>query len=372
MGIGEISRPLEVYMGFLQTTRRQFFLAVTSTLLARTQSSGQSDRYLRSIPARMVPAPTSVSPLLREKIAEPIEQNMKQTQSLVLETPEQWRQKIDSLNRYMDENIVAKVRKRFPAKAEPMVLGGVKCFLLTPSTYRDANRRCMLVHLHGGAYVIGAGESGFSETLLMAHYTATRVIFVDYRMPPDNPFPAAIDDAVAVWRAVAKKWKSSNVGIGGSSAGGGLTLAVVRRFRQLGLPIPGAAFVGTPWADLTAAGDTIHTNEWIDGTVTTHAGFLDAAARLYAGREQLTHPLVSPLYGDFKGFPPTILVSGTRDLLLSDTVRVHRKLRQAGVDASLNVIEGLSHDQYNDLCDSPESQDVWTEVARFFDARLGK
>jgi len=358
-------------MRFPQTSRRQFLLAGTTTLLTGAQSSGQADKYLRSIPARTVPAPTTVSPLLREKIAEPIEQNMKQTRSLVLDTPEQWRQMIDSLNRYMDENMVAKIGAQFPAKVAPMALGGVKCFVLTPSTYRPSNRRRALVHLHGGAYVIGAGKSGFSETLLMAHYTATRVIFVDYGMPPNHPFPAAVDDSVAVWRALVRKWKPSNVGIGGSSAGGGLTLAVARKIRQLGLPLPGASFVGTPWADLAAMGDTIHTNEWIDGSVMTHEGFLDAAARLYAGREPLTNPLVSPLYGDFKGFPPTILVSGTRDILLSDTVRVHRKLRQAGVEASLNVIEGLSHDQYNDLYTSPESRDVWTEVARFFDAHLG-
>jgi acetyl esterase/lipase len=297
---------------------------------------------------------------------------MKDMRSLVLATPAEWRQKIESMNRYLAGTFVSRVRRKFPARVEATLLGGVRCFVVTPSTCRAANRNRLLIHLHGGAYIIGGGEAGLTETLLMAHYSGTKVIFVDYRMPPDHPFPAAIDDAVAVWRAAAKKWKPSNIGIGGSSSGGGLTLAVLSSIRRLGLPMPGAAFAGTPWADLASTGDTIHTNEWIDGSLTTHEGFLDAVARLYAGQEPLNHPLVSPLYGEFKGFPPTILVAGTRDLLLSDTVRVHRKLRRARVEAQLNVIEGLSHDQYTEIFDSPESLDVWTEVARFFDGHLGR
>jgi acetyl esterase/lipase len=95
-------------------------------------------------------------------------------------------------------------------------------------------------------------------------------------------------------------------------------------------------------------------------------------ARVHAGKEDLKHPLVSPLYGDFKGFPPAILVTGTRDLLLSDTVRVHRKLRQAGVEAQLHVFEGLSHGEYLGLFNAPESKDAWTEVAGFFARHLGK
>lgn len=332
----------------------------------------QAAPTVRQIPARSIPVPSSVSPQLRDRIAQPIEQSMKEMRSLVPATPAEWRQKIEGMNRYVADTFVSKIRQKFPAKVEPILLGGVRCFVVTPSTYRTANRNRLLIHLHGGAYVIGGGEAGLVETFLMAHYSAMKVILVDYRMPPDHPFPAAIDDAVAVWRAAVKKWKPSHIGIGGSSAGGGLTLAVLSSIRRLGLPMPGAAFAGTPWADLASTGDTIHTNEWIDGSLTTHEGFLDAAARLYAGQESLTHPLVSPLYGEFKGFPPTILVAGTRDLLLSDTVRVHRKLRRAGVEASLNVIEGLSHDQYTEIFDSPESVDVWTEVARFFDSHLAK
>jgi len=206
----------------------------------------------------------------------------------------------------------------------------------------------------------------------LAHYAKMKVISVDYRMPPDHPFPAALDDAVAVWKEVIKTYKPGSVGLGGTSAGGGLTLASVLRLKELKLPLPGAIFVGSPGADLTWTGDTVRTNEYLDNMLPTHDGLVDAAVRIYAGKEDLRNPLISPVYGDFKGFPPAILVTGTRDLLLSDTVRVHRKLRQAGVEAQLYVFEGLSHAEYIALFKSPESKDAWTEVADFFAGHLSK
>ena len=131
-------------------------------------------------------------------------------------------------------------------------------------------------------------------------------------------------------------------------------------------------FAGTPWSDLTKMSDTQFTNADIDDVLVTSDGLVGACARLDAGTHDLKHPLVSPVYGGFSGFPPTILVSGPRDLLLSDTVRVHRKLRQAGVEALLHVFEGLLHAQYLRLFQAPESRDAFGEVSSFFDEHLGK
>lgn len=105
-------------------------------------------------------------------------------------------------------------------------------------------------------------------------------------------------------------------------------------------PLPSAVYAGTPWADLTKTGDTLNTNEGVDRILVTYQGFLEAAANLYAGNERLTHPSISPLYGNFDGFPPTFLISGTRDMFLSDTVRVNRKLRDAKVRTQLEVSKG--------------------------------
>ncbi len=130
--------------------------------------------------------------------------------------------------------------------------------------------------------------------------------------------------------------------------------------------MPAVLGLGTPWADLTETGDTMFTNEDIDQVLVHYNGVLGAAARLYAGDHDLADPLLSPVNGDFAGFPPTILIAGTRDMLLSATVRVHRKLRAAGIDAQLHVFEGMSHGFYLALPDAPESRETFTEIAQFF------
>jgi len=123
---------------------------------------------------------------------------------------------------------------------------------------------------------------------------------------------------------------------------------------------------------MTKTGDTYFTNDMIDNVLVSNDGFWGAAAKLYANGRDLKDPQLSPIYGDLRGFPPTILTSGTRDLFLSNTVRVHRKLRQAGVEAQLQVFEGLSHAQYYRDIASPETIDYNNEIARFFDKHLGR
>lgn len=188
---------------------------------------------------------------------------------------------------------------------------------------------------------------------------------VDYRMPPDDPFPAAVEDVVAVWRSLLDEWPAKSMALGGTSTGGGLTLAATLRFIELGLETPGALWAGTPWADLTKTGDSQFTNEGIDRVLVSYEGVLQGAAKLYANGRDLKTPLISPVYGDFEGFPPTYLVTGTRDLFLSDVVRVHRKMRLAGVVADLNVYEGVSHADYSIVVDSPESEQVFGELGAF-------
>lgn len=207
----------------------------------------------------------------------------------------------------------------------------------------DANRDKVLIHVHGGCYVLFPGESGTTEAVMMAGLGLYKVIAVDYRMPPEAYFPAALDDAVTAYKAVLKNTSPSNVAFFGTAAGGALTLEMVLRAKQLGLPLPGAIAPGTPMSDVTKTGDTFHTNEKVDNVLVSRDGFCDAATVVYAKGHDLSDPLLSPVNGDMRGFPPTILTTGTRDLLLSNTVRLHRKLQHAGVAAELVVFEGQSH-----------------------------
>ena len=204
----------------------------------------------------------------------------------------------------------------------------------------------------------------------MAAFGGFRVLSIDYRMPPEAFFPAALDDCVSVWKSTVETVDPAKTAVFGTSAGGALTLALMLRAKQEGLPLPAAIASGTPMSDVTKTGDTFYTNELLDNVLVSRDGFCDAATRFYANGHDLADPLLSPVYGDMSGFPPTILTSGTRDLLLSNTVRVHRKLRQAGVDAALHVYEGQSHAHYifNDL--APETREAFEEIADFFDRRL--
>jgi len=150
-----------------------------------------------------------------------------------------------------------------------------------------------------------------------------------------------------------------------------MTLALMLRAKREGVPLPAAIAPGTPWSDLTETGDSYKANEWLDNVLVSYDGYLTRAARLYAAGHDLRDPQLSPIYGDLRGLPPTILTTGTRDLFLSNTVRTHRKLRQAGVEASLQVFEGMSHAQYLFNPDAPETREAFTEIAGFLDKHLG-
>lgn len=324
-----------------------------------------SDGAAREVPARVIPVPTTVSPQMAKLIARPA------IPPRAPQSAQEWKRVVQAAAAE-DLARIAEMRKQFAVTVEPLRLGGVPCYRITPVPLPERNRHRVLLHLHGGAYVFAPGEAGTLEAIAMAGFGHLQVISVDYRMPPDDPYPAAMDDAMAVWKELARREKSANLGVFGTSTGGGMTLALIQRIKEEGQPLPAAIAVGTPWSDLTDTGDTYFTNAGVDNGLVAYEPLLSAAARLYAHGRDLRDPHLSPVYGDFHGFPPTILTSGTRDLFLSNTVRVHRKLREAGVEAALEVYEGQSHAQYLADTTAPESKEAFEEIARFFDRHLGK
>jgi acetyl esterase/lipase len=328
---------------------------------------GSALETAREIPAHALPVPQTASPALQALIAAPL--------------PAWWNRHPKSAQDWKDFvaeraamslKTVAALREKLDLKVEPTVIGGVKSFIVTPGDIPEANRNRLLIHVHGGAYVLGPGEAGLPEALMMASRGRFKVISIDYRMPPDFPYPAAIDDAMAVYKEIVMGTDARKVGIFGTSTGGGMTLVMVLRAKAEGLPLPGAIAPGTPWSDMTKTGDTYFANEMVDDVLVSNDGWLGDAAMLYANGHDLKDPMLSPVYGDLRGFPPTILTTGTRDLFLSNTVRVHRKLREAGVVADLIVFEGLAHAQYLFDANAPESKEHFAETAAFFDKYLEK
>ncbi len=182
-------------------------------------------------------------------------------------------------------------------------------------------------------------------------------------MPPDHPYPTPLDDCVAAYQALLHEHRPEEIIVLGTSSGGNLAAATILRARDLGLPMPAAAVLLTPEVDLTESGDTFHTNAGVDTMLRGGS----PRPLLYARDHDLSHPYVSPLFGDFTtGFPPTLLASGTRDIYLSNTVRMHRALRAADVPAELHVFEAAPHGGFYGL--APEDQELTREVRRFMHA----
>ena len=335
--------------------------------LEASQGAANSQPGPRSLPARIIPVPQAdISAAAQTLAAAPY-----RVPAWNADPPDDagWRAIVAKL---ADAALpgLARAREQLGVTMEATTVGGVKAFVFTPRTMPDAHRNQLVFNIHGGGYVYGPGESGTAEAMLMCALGGYRVVAVDYRMPPDAPYPAAMDDTVAAWRAVVATTDPRRIGVVGTSTGGGMTLALVLRAKAEGLPLPAAIAPGTPWADLTEVGDTYKTNEWLDNVLVSYSGYLSHAAKLYAAGHDMRDPQLSPIYGDFSGFPPAILTSGTRDLFLSNTVRTHRKLRRAGVDAALNVYEGLSHAQYLFNPAAPETEEVFEDIAAFFDKHL--
>ncbi|WP_232525255.1 alpha/beta hydrolase [Motilimonas pumila] len=259
------------------------------------------------------------------------------------------------------------VVERLNISYEAKQYAGVDTFFVTPETIAPEYANKWLIHIHGGAFVLGGGEAALREASWVADGIGAKVISIDYSKPPLHPYPAAIDDVVAVWKALTKTQSAESTAIFGTSAGGNITLATALKLQELGLPTPGALFVGTPAVDLKETSDSWHTLKGLD-PLGEREGALSAAFELYAGGEKLDNPLISPVYADIKTFPPTIFISGTRDLLLSDTVRMHRKLRAADVDTQLHVYDGQAHADYmiGSVTEMPESEDALKEIGLFF------
>ncbi len=348
-------------------TRRLRSVAVVAVAAASLFAVVPGHAVPLAVPSKTLPVPTAeISPGMQAFIGRPLNPDWNK----LWKTGAQWRTAADKQAAATVKTIPGML-ERLHVKIEPATIDGVRVHVVTPDEIPAANRDKLLIHVHGGCYTLFPGLSGATEAIMMAGFAHYKVIAVDYRMPPEAYFPAAIDDAITVYRSALKTTPARNMAFFGTSAGGALTLEMVLRARQLGLPMPGAIAPGTPMSDVTKTGDSFQTNERVDNVLVSRDGFCDAATKVYARGHDFKDPLLSPVYGDMHGFPPAILTTGTRDLLLSNTVRVHRKLLRAGVEAELEVFEGESHAQYQFDDRVPEAREAFTEIGDFFGKHLG-
>jgi len=241
--------------------------------------------------------------------------------------------------------------------------------IVTPQGMPEANRDKVLMNLHGGGFNSDSGS--FTESIPIASYAGIKVVAVLYRLAPENPFPAAVDDSVAVYKELLKTYKPDHIVIYGTSAGAILTGEVAVRLKQLGLPMPAALGIFSGHGDFGRRGDStaLFALRGLSGHLDPPAApqTLDA----YASTTDLHDPVLSPVYADLRGLPPTLFVTSGRDLLLSGTSNLHRAFLHAGVDARLIVFDALTHAFWYDP-KLPEAIEANHLMADFFVNQLDK
>ena len=224
-------------------------------------------------------------------------------------------------------------------KREVVIAGGVKAeWVSAPDT--DAGRA--VLYLHGGGYVIGSIDTHRSLAARLSRASKARVLAIDYRLAPEHPHPAAVDDSVAAYRwMLTQGLKPARIAVAGDSAGGGLTVATLVAIRDAKLPLPGAGACLSPWVDLEGIGESMTTKAGVDPIV-QKAGLLQMAAAYLAGKDPRT-PLAAPLYADLSGLPPLLIQVGTAETLLDDASRLAERARKAGVTVSYEPWESMIH-----------------------------
>lgn len=210
------------------------------------------------------------------------------------------------------------------------------------SVNRAHMKKYVILHCHGGGYSTGSSLYARTLTTKLAASTSMDVLCFDYRLAPEHPYPAAVEDVMAVWNyLMLLGYGARDVIVTGDSAGGNLALALMLKLKQEERLLPRGLALLSPWTDLTSSGQSFQTKAELDPVL--NRDYIDRMVTAYAEGQALENPLISPLFGDFTGFPPTYIQAGENEILLSDAQRLYQKLLEAGVSARLEIFEGMWH-----------------------------
>ena len=227
-----------------------------------------------------------------------------------------------------------------------------------------------VLYLHGGGYIIGSVRTHRVLMAGLSQASGARVLGLEYRLAPEHPFPAPIEDAVAAYRwLLAEGYDTAKIAVAGDSAGGGLTVSVMVQLRYLGLPMPGAAVCFSPWVDLEGVGDSMDSNAEIDPMVQREG--LSFMAEVYLDGCNPRAPLAAPLYADLQGLPPTLIQVGSAETLLDDSTRLAERARAAGVDVRLDVWEDMIHVWQLFAPMLPEGREALAQAGEFIERHTG-
>jgi acetyl esterase/lipase len=333
--------------------------APTTAAQAPSRDTSYIDAQGTAHVTRVIPVPDTISPEAQR--------------SLRRAEPDQGLPQPLSEHRRLTDAYTARARvawsKICPNQLVDETMAGVPVHIVTPDGMPAANNDKVLLNLHGGGFNSDSGS--YTESIPIASYAKIKVVAVLYRLAPEHPFPAAVDDSVAVYKELLKTYKPDHIAIYGTSAGAILTAEVAAKLKQLGLPLPAALGIFSGMGDFARAGDSqaMYALRGLSGHLDPPApGPHDPA---YAGSTDAKDPILSPIFSDLHGLPPTLFITSGRDLLLSGTANLHRAYLNAGVDARLVVFDALPHAFWYDP-NLPEAQEANHMMADFFVKQLAK
>jgi len=283
-----------------------------------------------------------------------------------------WKRAFDANEAANEPRMKAALARYQPTVTERKIRG-VTVLDIKPRNWRDDGK--VLVHAHGGGYTLNTAQVRLPSSAAAADATGLRVISIDYTVAPGGKWEQVTDEVVAVFEGLGQEgFKPQEIAAYGESAGGGLIAGAVLKLRDQGLAMPAAVVLWSPWADIADRGDSAITLATQD-PIYRYGPHLKSSADAYADPQDQKHPYVSPAYGDFtKGFPPTLIQGGTREIFLSHFVRLYRKIDGDGGTAVLDLYDGMPHvfQIRPELADAPETRAAMKKMAAFLKEHLGK
>lgn len=261
-------------------------------------------------------------------------------------------------------DVVGRSTRRPPGmESSQQDMGGVPALRMRTANVQSSR---VVLYLHGGAYILGGPASHGNLAAQLGYAAGAEVYLPDYRLAPEHPFPAALDDSLAAYRwLLAQGHAAQNIVIAGDSAGGGLTLATAVAIHDRKLPQPAALVLISPWVDLGLSGDSIKSHAARDPIL--RPSWLRWSAKAYCSNHSTEHPLCSPLFANLARLPPILIQVGTEEILLDDSQRLELRAKDAGVQVQLHVYEKMWHDFQAHVGVLPESNAAFTEIGEFLE-----
>ncbi len=266
---------------------------------------------------------------------------------------------------FLDDATFEKLKT--PYSMKDRVTNGITTLWITPPQLKHEDR--VMIFIHGGGWIVNSRKAQVKLQADVADSLGVKLASIEYRLAPEHPYPAAVNDIVAAYEGIIKEYGAENTGLFGTSAGGGLTLATLLRLKADGLPLPAASAPLSPGADMTASGFMYRNVGLRDPILPPYGTY--TAMQAYVGKADPMDPLVSPVFGDFTGMTPMFLLAGTAEIIGSDAIRVAARARNQGVDVTLLVSDGMWHVPIANGSGVPELQLAYDEMIKFFKRQMG-